>query len=41
MEGIMQITMQTTDGTKRATDSVSHLTQIATELKTSVSGFKV
>jgi twitching motility protein PilJ len=41
MEGIMRITMQTTEGTKRATDSVSHLTQVATELKTSVSGFKI
>ena len=41
MEGIMRITMQTTDGTKRATDSVSHLTKVATELKSSVSGFKI
>jgi methyl-accepting chemotaxis protein len=41
MEGIMRITMQTTDGTKRTTDSVSHLTKVATELKSSVSGFKI
>jgi methyl-accepting chemotaxis protein len=41
MEGIMRITMQTTEGTKRATDSVSHLTKVADDLKTSVSGFKI
>ncbi|MEZ5444442.1 MAG: methyl-accepting chemotaxis protein [Gammaproteobacteria bacterium] len=41
MESIMKITLQTTEGTKRATESVTQLTQVADELKTSVSGFKI
>ncbi|MCG3144237.1 MAG: hypothetical protein HONDAALG_01641 [Gammaproteobacteria bacterium] len=41
MESIMKITLQTTEGTKRTTESVTQLTQVADELKTSVSGFKI
>jgi twitching motility protein PilJ len=41
MEGIRQVTDQTTDGTKRTAVSIGELANLAAELKGSVSGFKV
>ena len=41
MEGIRQVTDQTTEGTKRTAVSISQLANLAAELKGSVSGFKV
>jgi len=41
MEGIRQVTDQTTDGTKRTAVSIGELANLAVELKGSVSGFKV
>jgi twitching motility protein PilJ len=41
MEGILQVTDQTTDGTKRTAVSIGELANLAVELKGSVSGFKV
>jgi twitching motility protein PilJ len=41
MEGIRQVTDQTTDGTKRTAVSIGQLANLAVELKGSVSGFKV
>ena len=38
---ILQITKQTTDGTQRTSTSVSQVEKLATELSSSVSGFKV
>jgi twitching motility protein PilJ len=40
-KAIMQITEQTTDGTQRTSASVSQVEKLATELSSSVSGFKV
>ena len=41
MVGILTITEQTTEGTKRTADSVVELAGLATGLKSSVSGFKL
>ncbi|MBU0753139.1 MAG: methyl-accepting chemotaxis protein [Gammaproteobacteria bacterium] len=41
MEGIRQVTDQTTDGTKRTAVSIGELADLAAELKGSVAGFKV
>ena len=41
MVGILDITEQTTEGTKRTADSVVELANLATGLKASVSGFKL
>ncbi len=41
MTGILQITAQTTEGTKRTSASVVELANLATGLKASVAGFKV
>ena len=41
MVGILNITEQTTEGTKRTADSVVELANLATGLKSSVSGFKL
>jgi len=41
MEGILQITRQTTEGTKQTASSVGQIAALATELKASVSTFKV
>ena len=41
LEGIRQVTDQTTDGTKRTAVSIGQLANLAVELKGSVSGFKV
>ena len=41
MEGIRQVTDQTTDGTKRTAVSIGELADLAVELKGSVAGFKV
>ncbi len=41
MVGILDITEQTTEGTKRTADSVVELANLATGLKSSVSGFKL
>lgn len=40
-KGILQITEQTTDGTQRTSASVAQVEKLATELSSSVSGFKV
>jgi len=40
-KGILQITEQTTDGTNRTSASVAEVEKLATELRSSVSGFKV
>lgn len=40
-KAILQITEQTTDGTQRTSASVSQVEKLATELSSSVSGFKV
>jgi twitching motility protein PilJ len=41
MEGILKITEETSEGTRRAANSVGELSALAEELKGSVSGFKV
>ena len=41
MKEILQITEQTTDGTHRTSASVAEVEKLATELSSSVSGFKV
>jgi twitching motility protein PilJ len=41
MEGILQITEETSEGTRRSANSVGELSALAEELKGSVSGFKV
>jgi twitching motility protein PilJ len=41
MQGILAVTERTTDGTKRTAASVGELSDLAVELKGSVSGFKV
>ena len=41
MKAILQITEQTTDGTQRTSASVAQVEKLATELRSSVSGFKV
>ena len=41
MKEILQITEQTTDGTNRTSASVAEVEKLATELSSSVSGFKV
>ncbi|MFA6904200.1 MAG: methyl-accepting chemotaxis protein [Gallionellaceae bacterium] len=41
MKAILQITEQTTDGTHRTSASVAEVEKLATELSSSVSGFKV
>ena len=41
MVGILDITEQTTEGTKRTADSILELANLATGLKSSVSGFKL
>jgi twitching motility protein PilJ len=41
MNGILAVTQMTTDGTRRTAASAERLTALATELKASVSGFKL
>ena len=41
MQGIQDITNQTTDGTKQTASSVGQMTALATELRDSVAGFKL
>jgi len=41
MQGILNITQQTTEGTKRTAVSIGQLSELAKELKGSVSGFKI
>jgi len=41
MESVLKITQQTTDGTKRAAETIQQLDKVAVELKNSVSGFKL
>jgi twitching motility protein PilJ len=41
MQGILQITEETTEGTKQTTVSIGQLTKLAAELRSSVAGFKV
>ena len=41
MRDILAITEQTTQGTRSSAEVVGHLTCLAAELKSSVSGFKV
>ena len=41
MDGILRLTEQTTEGTKRTAASVAELAELATDLKGSVSGFKL
>jgi twitching motility protein PilJ len=41
MQGILQITEETTEGTKETNVSIGQLTQLAAELRDSVAGFKV
>ena len=41
MEGILKITEETSEGTRRSANSVGELSALAAELKGSVSGFKV
>jgi twitching motility protein PilJ len=41
MQGILNITQQTTEGTKRTAVSIGQLADLAKELKGSVSGFKI
>jgi twitching motility protein PilJ len=41
MQGILRITEETTEGTKQTNVSISQLTGLAAELRSSVAGFKV
>jgi twitching motility protein PilJ len=41
MQGILKITEETTEGTKQTNVSIAQLTKLATELRSSVAGFKV
>jgi twitching motility protein PilJ len=41
MQGILQITEETTEGTKETNVSIGQLTRLAAELRSSVAGFKV
>ncbi|HEV2978580.1 MAG TPA: methyl-accepting chemotaxis protein [Casimicrobiaceae bacterium] len=41
MQGILKITEETTEGTKQTNVSISQLTKLAAELRSSVAGFKV
>ncbi len=41
MQGILQITEETTEGTKQTNVSIGQLTRLAAELRSSVAGFKV
>jgi twitching motility protein PilJ len=41
MQGILQITEETTEGTKQTNVSIAQLTKLAAELRSSVAGFKV
>lgn len=41
MDSVLKITQQTTDGTKRTSETVLQLDKVAVELKKSVSGFKI
>jgi twitching motility protein PilJ len=41
MQGILKITEETTEGTKQTTVSITQLTKLAAELRSSVAGFKV
>jgi twitching motility protein PilJ len=41
MQGILQITEETTEGTKQTNVSIGRLAQLATELRGSVAGFKI
>ncbi len=41
MQGILQITEETTEGTKQTNVSIGQLTKLAQELRSSVAGFKV
>jgi twitching motility protein PilJ len=41
MQGILKITEETTEGTKQTNVSIGQLTKLATELRSSVAGFKV
>ncbi len=41
MQGILKITEETTEGTKQTNVSIGQLTRLATELRSSVAGFKV
>jgi twitching motility protein PilJ len=41
MQDILNITQQTTEGTKKTAVSIGQLAQLAAELKGSVSGFKI
>ena len=41
MQGILQITEETTEGTKQTNVSIGQLTKLAAELRSSVAGFKV
>jgi twitching motility protein PilJ len=41
MQDILNITQQTTEGTKRTAVSIGQLAELAKELKGSVSGFKI
>ncbi len=41
MQGILQITEETTEGTKQTNVSIGQLTKLASELRSSVAGFKV
>jgi twitching motility protein PilJ len=41
MQGILQITEETTEGTKQTNVSIAQLTRLAAELRSSVAGFKV
>lgn len=41
MQGILQITEETTDGTKQTTVSIGQLARLAADLRSSVAGFKV
>ena len=40
-QGILQITEETTEGTKQTNVSIGQLTKLAAELRSSVAGFKV
>jgi twitching motility protein PilJ len=41
MQNILQVTEQTTAGTKQTAESIGELAELAVELKGSVAGFKV
>jgi twitching motility protein PilJ len=41
MQGILRITEETTEGTKQTNVSIGQLTKLASELRSSVAGFKV